>query len=529
MDRQLAWIYDVSSITSTATIAETPYRTLKVLGGNAQCMAFSPDNVTAAVGSGDFKVYLYELRSAACVQVLAAADAHRQYVEYVAFSPDGSMLASGACDSKTVVWSLGATEKIGVLEADQDASESSTVALAWSNAGDELVTAGDSEKHRHPQRWNRLGAHLGTVDGTPIRGKASAMCYSPDDAVLVSGHEDGAVTVWADDTKTVLEDGHARRVACVKFSASGAYFATSSDDQTAIIWDALGLEKKHTLRKHTREIDTIAFCADDLTLATGSRDGALIFWDVGTGKALRKLDLEQGWLTSLTFSPTWNHLMISTNFRTKIYESAIPSTEALLSIPHGWSSSYRPDGKQIVTFGQGQRQRAFCVWASSTGDLLRTVELFHNLWLNSFGMFCPVHEHKLLLTSGPHGQIIVFDVNAFDAFPTSTIVRERFQSDLEDENSGSKDFSWPQLTNVVHKFPHTLLLPIAFDTSGEKRNIIQQVVACASSESLTYAQAGELLLQVRGAGGERGESMVGVVGRGERGESMVEGGSPVPV
>src|SRR5262249_47800287 len=65
--------------------------------------------------------------------------------------------------------------------------------------------------------------------------------------------------------------------------------ALTTDDRTAIIWDAETGEKLHTLAAHSDYVNHVAFSRDGRLALTGSGDQTAIVWDVGTGKVIQSL------------------------------------------------------------------------------------------------------------------------------------------------------------------------------------------------------------------------------------------------
>ena len=52
----------------------------------------------------------------------------------------------------------------------------------------------------------------------------------------------------------------------------------------------------------------MALCRDGRTLATASCDRSIKLWDTGTGRELRTIGRDEGWIHTLAFSPDGNTL-----------------------------------------------------------------------------------------------------------------------------------------------------------------------------------------------------------------------------
>lgn len=80
-------------------------------------LAFSPDAKTAASGSADKTVRIWNLTDGKQVRSI---DAHASSVYCVAYSPDGKQIVSGALGSEMKLWNVADGTEIKTLQAGQD-------------------------------------------------------------------------------------------------------------------------------------------------------------------------------------------------------------------------------------------------------------------------------------------------------------------------------------------------------------------------------------------------------------------------
>src|SRR6266446_1059678 len=82
---------------------------------------------------------------------------------------------------------------------------------------------------------------------------------------------------------------HDKPVNSVACSAADRYYATASDDSTAILWDANTRKAKFTLKGHVGPVLGIAFSPKGKLVATGGTDKTVRIWDAETGKPIKTL------------------------------------------------------------------------------------------------------------------------------------------------------------------------------------------------------------------------------------------------
>jgi len=83
--------------------------------------------------------------------------------------------------------------------------------------------------------------------------------------------------------------GHSDVVSGVAFSLDGKRLATTSQDQTAKVWDAESGKELLTLRGHSGPLEGVAFSPDGRRLATASQDLTAKVWEAENGEELLTL------------------------------------------------------------------------------------------------------------------------------------------------------------------------------------------------------------------------------------------------
>ncbi|XP_012483467.1 WD repeat-containing protein 26 homolog [Gossypium raimondii] len=115
---------------------------------------------------------------------------------------------------------------------------------------------------------------------------------------------------------------HTDEVWFLQFSHNGKYLASSSNDQSAIIWEVYetGVSLKHKLSGHQKPLSSVSWSPDDRQLLTCGAEEVVRLWDVSSGECLH------------------------------VYEKT-----GLGMVSCGWS----PDGKWIFS---GLNDKSICMW-----------------------------------------------------------------------------------------------------------------------------------------------------------------------
>ncbi|WLR50661.1 hypothetical protein LC040_15545 [Bacillus tianshenii] len=124
----------------------------------------------------------------------------------------------------------------------------------------------------------------------------SAIAYSPDGDLVVSGTEDGEMIIWYAKSGAVIEQipAHSDEVTDILFTYNGKTIITASSDQTIKMWDTTSGSELITLEGHTGTIAALTIVDNGDTLVSGDSNGGLFFWDIGTGIELSSVTMPGG-------------------------------------------------------------------------------------------------------------------------------------------------------------------------------------------------------------------------------------------
>ncbi|MBT2468384.1 trypsin-like peptidase domain-containing protein [Streptomyces sp. ISL-66] len=321
-------------------------------------VAFSPDGSSAASGSSDGTVRLWDVATGKTRTKLAS---HTDTVFSVAFSPDGRTLATAGADRSARLWDPATGKSRAIFTG-----HTSTVnAVAFSPDGKTLATASADHTAR---LWDlATGETRRTLGGH--EDQVYSVAFSPDGRTLATGSWDTSVRLWDGDTgafRKALAD-HSGQVYSVVFSRDGRTLASGSTDGTAMLWDVDGGAARTTLVGHAGEVLSVAFSPDGRTVATGSGDHSARLWDPDTGATLRSLVGHANMVYAVAFSPDGSTLATGSRDNTvRLWDTSADTRRTVLAGHTGGLSSvaFSPDRHTLAT---GSYDHGARLWDTATG------------------------------------------------------------------------------------------------------------------------------------------------------------------
>jgi WD40 repeat protein len=266
-----------------------------------QTMLFNPAGDLLVTTSADRRGRVW---NAITGELLGVGMHHRSDALSHSFSDDGKLLATGGIDNQAAVWDLangeqrtpplqhqGTLRYVGFGQDNNYLLSADEAALrVWRlNSLPEKVRLPDVETPPTPRKEALSADGRLRVD---IRGNVAQI----ND--VRQNHNQGAALV------------HASAILFAAFSSNSEVVVTTSEDNTARLWNALTGELLTSPLVHNGDVLFAAFSPDGKELITASDDRTARLWDVATGEPL---------------SPSWPH-------------DARPV-----------SASFSPDGLQVFT------------------------------------------------------------------------------------------------------------------------------------------------------------------------------------
>ena len=220
------------------------------------------------------------------VKRLATFGGFSDWVTSVAFAPDGGSFATGSYEI-VKLWDTKSNKQLAKLKVQSGFVKS----LAFSPDGKSLAVG----HYQTATIWDTASKKsVSVLKGH--RAYVTGIAYSPDGKRLATSSEDETARVWdlADGKWTGKPIGtHSYPVMAVAFSPDGKLIATASGDETRVtrpgevkLFNAVTGEAVHSLPDHKKTATSVAFSPDGKLLVSTSVDEKINVYDVLTGKAL---------------------------------------------------------------------------------------------------------------------------------------------------------------------------------------------------------------------------------------------------
>ena len=320
-------------------------------------------------------------------------------------------------------------EKAGVHAVDLSADGRTALV-----AGDDGVQLLDAATGRRIRRWSGDGFAL-SPDGTRVviyEGQESRvhgveteepMAMLPGFSGFADFSPDGERVAFTDNRyginvldlslETVLQLPRlGSSVSAVAFSPDGRLIVSGNTDKSVRLWDPAGGDALHTLRGHQDTVVAVAMDPRGERVASGGRDRTVRLWDASTGECLAVFLGHDAPVRRISFTSSGEEVVsVGTDGVVKVWASDVAPTT--LTFDAGSEASvltlcvsYRPDGRQIASAGSS---RTVTLWDPDTGRLMHALEA-HDYWVYAVAYRPP--DGRMLASSDDGGYVRLWDTHS---------------------------------------------------------------------------------------------------------------------
>ncbi|MCA1693775.1 MAG: WD40 repeat domain-containing protein, partial [Actinobacteria bacterium] len=196
----------------------------------------------------------------------------------------------GAISAQRLAIARGMSAEIDRVR-DKDPRRALQLGVATRQFDDRLQTQADLQRTLTSALYFRtVRSHTATV---------WAVAFAPDGRTLATTSDDQTAILWDLSDRGRPRQlgqpltGHTGAVYGVAFAPDGRTLATASDDQTVRLWDLSNRDRPRQLGRpltgHIGVVRGVAFAPDGRTLATASFDQTAILWDLSDRERPRQL------------------------------------------------------------------------------------------------------------------------------------------------------------------------------------------------------------------------------------------------
>ncbi|MEO0458881.1 MAG: DnaJ domain-containing protein [Cyanobacteria bacterium P01_A01_bin.114] len=250
-------------------------RLLKTLSGHTQavhCLAISWDGKCVASGSADKTIKIWDVRTGRLLQSLGGLfSGHTDTVTALAFSPNGKVLASTSLDRTVRLWDLKSGKAIYGLK--NATAPILTLAMSW-----------DGKTMAYGGKGNLLSlcrTKTGKLmQSFPIHSQPCLSVALSRQSTFLAAGSSAEILLWDrhHQNKMSTLKGHAKPVSALAFSADSQMLVSGSHDKTLKLWSTHTGENINTLRGHQDAIYSIAYSLDSKRIVSGSADKTIKIW-----------------------------------------------------------------------------------------------------------------------------------------------------------------------------------------------------------------------------------------------------------
>jgi WD40 repeat protein len=328
---------------------------------------FSPDGNQVVTASTDRTAKIWDAHTG---KELSELRGHSHWVYTAVFSPDGLWILTASRDRSARIWRAPVEKKVFDLPG-----AAKILGASFSSSRTKVVTRDDDGVARI---WDGINHPVELRGHT---GRVNSARFSPDERLVVTAGEDRTARIWSSETGLPSESkvlNHIDKVLCASFSPDGNQVVTGSyEDYVVRIWDVKTGQQLLPLGQqslphdgHTDSVASVVFNSDGSKVATTSRDQTALIWDWKSRQTNIPLTGHRDIVVTGSFRPDGEQVVTGSEDRTAIVWDLLTGDPVVELVGHTQKIvcvAFSPDGKLVTTASLDGTVR---IWDASTGNEL---------------------------------------------------------------------------------------------------------------------------------------------------------------
>ncbi|OHT06942.1 POC1 centriolar protein A [Tritrichomonas foetus] len=239
-----------------------------------------------------------------------------------------------------------------------------------------LVTCGSDHKvhlHQLSSKYRRTDFKGGKYEMTCVT--VSPTTKNVSDTIILSANKEGRIRVneTSIQKKPNIFTAHQSCVNSIHFTPDSTRFTTSSNDQTAKVWDFPSLKFLSSLRGHTSWVTSSTFSPDGNVIVTSSEDKSVRLWDVRTRNSQQYFGKMSASVTRAVFHPDGS--IIGTALKDGTFSIIDTRNHQVIQKYEAHSApitslQFHPTGSFALTTSLDKK---ICIWDLVEGQLFYTI------------------------------------------------------------------------------------------------------------------------------------------------------------
>lgn len=291
VELKLANIYEQDLITYSKRIENWKTEFLETHSGGFECGAVTSDCKTLVIGGRDYSIRVWDAIQKKQICVLHG---HDGAVSCITVTGDSKHIISGSTDSTIRIWSINEKAQKAILRGHKIGIEilyyfdHQSLILSGDNLGD--IIFWDFDQHTIVKKLENITF---TSNLTVMHDNKKFIVGSIDE-IIIFETETGSLF-------TTIE-GHKGSVCKLCLASDQNKLVSGSNDGLITIWDLNGFKKLHELKKHASSIWCLALTSDSKFLISGSNNEGVRIWNVQNGSMIKCFNLKSSAYCILNFN-----------------------------------------------------------------------------------------------------------------------------------------------------------------------------------------------------------------------------------